>query len=273
MNLGNKKRIVLADFSPAGSTRKIGIHLAGKLSAASGILWAHRPFTLPGQRTQALTFDENAWVILAMPVYAGRIPSLLLPYMAQMKGEGAKAFLLNTYGNRDYDDALREMEALSIHAGMTVVGGAAIVTRHVFSDVIAKGRPDEKDLQAIDRQIPRIYEAFLRGNPVTMPGNEELSYYKPTGEDGESVNMIQVKPSTKPGCIRCLQCVRSCPLGSIDEDDPTYVPGKCMKCCSCVLACPLKLKHFDDPGFLSHKKALEEKLVERREPEFFLPSV
>lgn len=266
----NTKRFVLADFSPAGSTRKIGIYLAQKLSQTSGLAWEHRPFTLPKQRQEPLCFDEESLVIFAMPVYAGRIPSLLLPYVSQMKGDGAKVFLLSVYGNRHYDDALREMESLCVHAGMTVVGGAALIARHVFSDTIAKGRPDDKDYAALDDHIEVILDAFKRGKHVSMPGKEDLTYYQPKGVSGESVSIISVKPATKSGCIHCLQCVRSCPIGAIDEEDPSQVPGKCMKCCACVLACPLKLKHFDDEDFLSHLRALEEKLKERREPEFFL---
>lgn len=271
MKKKQNRKWVLADFSPAGSTRKTGIYLTQQLSALSGLLWEHRPFTLPKQRSEPLAFSKDDWVILAMPVYAGRIPSLLLPYMSTMSGQGARVFLLSVYGNRHYDDALREMEALSIHAGMTVVGGAAVIARHVFSETIAKNRPDAQDLSVLDAQIPQIIRAFEEGVPVSMPGNEDLTYYQPKGEYGEDVNIIQVKPSTKPGCIHCLQCVRSCPLGSIDEEDPSKTPGKCMKCYSCVLACPLKLKHFDDPGFLSHFRALEAKIQARREPEFFLP--
>lgn len=260
---------VLSEFSPTSGTRKIGLWLTQQLSAHSGLNWEHRPFTLPVQRKEPLLFAEHMRLIFAVPVYAGRVPSLMRPYLDQMRGEGAKVFLLAVYGNRDFDDALREMEYLSTAAGMKVVGGAALIARHVLVPGIAQGRPDEEDYSALLAQIPRIHRAFEEGISASMPGKEELSYYQPKGVQGEAVNMISLKPTTAPGCIHCLQCVKSCPLGSIDPKDPSHTPGKCMKCCACVLACPLRLKSFDDPGFLSHRDALAKMLTTRKEPAFF----
>lgn len=48
-------------------------------------------------------------MIAAVPVYAGRVPNVLLKYLNSMQGYGAKAVPLVLYGNRDYDDALVEL--------------------------------------------------------------------------------------------------------------------------------------------------------------------
>lgn len=271
MKENKEKQLILAEFSPSGSTNEIGTYLIKKLGEKTGMPWQHRSFTKPSERKERLFFDKDSWVVFAMPVYAGRLPSLLKPYLSHMQGRGAKVFLVSVYGNRHYDDALREMEEFSIAAGMTVVGGAAIVARHVFSEIIARGRPDKKDFEIIDRYIPSIIEAFTAGNSFVIPGEGELKYYQPTGIQDEKTNIVKVKPSTKAGCIACQKCVESCPLGSIDSLDPRVVSGKCMKCCACLLACPLGLKHFDDRDFQSHLLSLEENFIKRREPEFFLP--
>ena len=59
-------------------------------------------------------------------------------------------------------------------------------------------------------------------------------------------------------CGNCGWCAAHCPMGSIDPDDPSQVPGICIKCCACVKGCPAGAKYYDDPGYLYHKSELEE---------------
>lgn len=54
------------------------------------------------------------------------------------------------YGNREYEDALLELNNIVVEAGFQPVAGGAFIDEHSFendSTPIAKGRPDIKDLQ------------------------------------------------------------------------------------------------------------------------------
>ena len=90
-------------------------------------------------------------------------------------------------------------------------------------------------------------------------------YYKPLKEDGTPARFLKAKPKTHlDHCYFCRLCVRSCPMGAIDDDCVT-VSGVCIKCHACVRSCPEKAKYFDDPDFLSHVRMLESICVERAE--------
>ena len=71
-------------------------------------------------------------------------------------------------------------------------------------------------------------------------------------------------------CTRCGWCAAHCPMGSIDPDDFSRVPGVCIKCCACVKGCPAGAKYYDDPGYLYHKSELEEVYARPTENALFL---
>ncbi len=66
-------------------------------------------FTLPKTREKSVSFSKNDIVIVGVPVYAGRVPKVLLKYLNSIKGKGALAVAVVVYGNRNYDDALIEL--------------------------------------------------------------------------------------------------------------------------------------------------------------------
>lgn len=67
-------------------------------------------FTLPKVRNKQISFTEDDVVLVGVPVYAGRVPNVLLKYLNSIKGNGAIAVAVVVYGNRNYDDALIELK-------------------------------------------------------------------------------------------------------------------------------------------------------------------
>ena len=65
-------------------------------------------------------------------------------------------------------------------------------------------------------------------------------------------------------CEHCGLCAEICPMGAIDPNDPSNIPGTCIKCCACTTYCPSGAKKFDDPDFLSHTAMLEQFRTEAR---------
>ena len=107
MTIINKIRAVY--FSPTGTTRKIVTATAKGLSRTLKTDLEEYDFTLPKARTQSLRFTDSDLVVFGTPVYAGRVPNVLLPYLNTMQGNGALAVPIVLFGNRDYDDALIEL--------------------------------------------------------------------------------------------------------------------------------------------------------------------
>ncbi|HMM70554.1 MAG TPA: ferredoxin [Gudongella oleilytica] len=266
----------IVTFSPTGNTDRASGAIMSGIRAVDGkgidFIWVD--ITLPSGRRRALTFTKEDIVILGMPVYAGRLPNLLLPYLNTIEGNGAKCICVVTYGNRHYDDALIELSNLVEERGFITIAAAAVVGQHSFSEVLAKGRPDEDDIARLHGFGETIGRSLSASNPetnLTIPGNYPYRpYYRPISEDGEYVDFRKIKPETLENCIDCKLCASSCPMGSIDFTDVSRIPGPCIKCCACVRVCPVSAKVFTDKSFIWHKEELEERYKERREIDLFI---
>jgi len=227
-------------------------------------------FTLPKVREKSLSFSKDDIVIVGVPVYAGRVPNVLLKYLNSIRGNGALAVAVVVYGNRNYDDAFIELRDILDLDGFKVISGAAFIGEHSFSKTLAKNRPDEKDMDIVKSFADKIYSKIANGvdgQVLFEKGDKPYrNYYMPRDEDGKPVDIRKVKPKTKDSWIDCKLCVSVCPMGSIDFEDVTKVNGICIKCCACIKKCPVEAKYFDDIGYLKHKEELEINFIHRKEP-------
>lgn len=231
-------------------------------------------FTTPAVRKATPRFEETDLVIAGVPTIAGRVPNLLLPYLEKIKGNGAKGVAVVLFGNRNYDDSLMELYHLMKDGDINVIAGGAFIGEHSFSKTLAKGRPDLEDLEMVDEFARKIAQK-LQTNDFSEPaikGNWPLGpYYTPRDRHGNGIDIRKVKPKThKNRCINCKICAMVCPMGAIDFDDVSLVPGICMKCCACEKKCPTHAKYFDDEGYLYHMRELEDLYARRADPEYFL---
>ena len=265
-------------FSATGTTEKTVKTIAGTIAEEVGLPCESVSFTLKHEREQTLRFGAGDLVVLGVPVYAGRVPNVLLPFLTEkLAGNGALAVPVVLYGNRNYDDGLMELRNLLQKAGFVCVAGAAFVGEHSFSTVLAAGRPDAEDCalmegfaQAVGRKVRRLDTAPVR--PVVVGGCEPIRpYYKPRDRQGNFINILKVKPVTDmEKCNGCGLCAAKCPMGSIKPDNVAEVAGICIKCCACVKGCPTGAKSFIDEGYLYHQHELEEMYERRGEVEMFL---
>lgn len=265
-------------FSATGTTEVAVKTVAAAAAEELGCPWQAVSFTLPDERQEKLQFCTGDLVILGTPVYAGRVPNVLLPFLTQkVIGNGALAVPVVLYGNRNYDDALMELRNILQENHFACVAGAAFVGEHAFSTVLASGRPDMVDRQlmegfgqAVGRKVRRL--PFTPEEPVAVGGCEPIRpYYKPRDREGNFINILKVKPVTDMDkCSGCGLCARRCPMGSIDADNLAEVAGICIKCCACVKGCPTGAKYFTDEGYLYHQHELEEMYARRGEVEMFL---
>lgn len=284
-------RVASLYWSPTGTTRRVATRLASTLALHAGL---HRAAdvdctgTAAGlHRAEAAPFDAHDVVVVAVPVYAGRVPNVLLSYLRSLQGHGAIAVAVVVYGNRHYDDALVELVDLLNGACFNVVAGATFIGEHSFSKVLAAGRPDEADLVLADEYAMAIAKTISKTNSrhaandtgqgcaikgsLPIPGSRPYRpYYKPISASGEEVDIRKLVPETTPDCIHCGLCARICPMGSIDPSEPSVMRGICIKCGACVKRCPLGAKTFTDGAYLRHLYELERDCVARKEPELFM---
>ena len=93
-------------FSATGTTEKIVTGIANKIAEKSHgeIDVGPIDFTLPEARKKTYSFDKDTLVVAGVPIYAGRVPNVLLKFLNTISGNGATAIAVVLYGNRHYDD-------------------------------------------------------------------------------------------------------------------------------------------------------------------------
>lgn len=261
-------------FSPTGTTEKIikeiGEILLAKEDIAKGEIIN---FTYPNVREKGVSFYKNDILLIGVPVYAGRVPNVLLKYLNSIKGEGTMAIPLVLYGNRDYDDALIELNDILLSNGFNIIAAGAFIGEHSFSYTLAKDRPDEDDLSLAREFANAIYNNVKNNIDVELDikGNKPYrKYYIPKDEEDNPVDIRKVTPKTDDNCIDCKICAKVCPMGSIDYENVKILNGICIKCGACIKKCPTNSKCFDDFDYLRHKKELEDELKERKSPDIFI---
>lgn len=271
------KKIWAVYFSGTGTTRRTVERIASGLAEKLALPVEKVDFSRPQVRQQELRFDAADLVVFGTPVYAGRVPNVLLPFLQEkIVGGGALAVPVVLFGNRAYDDALMELRNILAADGLHPVAAAAFVGEHSFSRTLGQGRPNENDEALMDEFAAKTADLVRRlpaapEKPVAVGGQEPLRpYYTPRDHAGNPINILKVKPKTDmTRCGGCGLCAEMCPMGSIDPTDVSAVRGICIKCCACVKGCPTGAKYFDDAGYLYHQHELEAQYARPAENEVF----
>ncbi len=265
-------KIKLIYFSPTGTTQKILGSIARGLDVENV---EHCNLTLPEGAENAIPSLPDELVILGAPVYGGRLPAEAIKRFRQLRPNMSPAVSVVVYGNREFEDALLELNNLAIELGYCPVAGGAFIGEHSFATKdapIAKGRPDSLDVEKaiefgtrIKRTIETLPSADARME-LTIPGR--FPY-----EGGPRA--MSVSPLTKEDtCTLCGTCATVCPTAaiSIDAHVATAI-NQCIRCCACIKNCPTESRYWQDPMMKKLSTWLADNCAARKEPQVFLPRV
>lgn len=266
MNINSAKLIY---FSPTQTTRKV---IEGISQGLQVVNVEHVDLTLPDAEMQKLpVFYENL-ALIGSPVYSGRLPTVVISRLRELKGNGAPAVIVVVYGNRAYEDALTELRDVALEAGFKPIAAGAFIGEHSFSTnytPIAVGRPDLEDLWKAKAFGKMIHEkmtnmrALDEMRPLQILGNFPYKELRMLSDISPAIQEIL--------CTRCMKCTSVCPTAAINVADPTLIDkGSCIRCCACVKICPAGAKTMDDPRIKQAAEHLSANCSHRKEPETYL---
>ena len=277
-NTMERKKVWAVYFSATDTTKKTVLTIADEAARLLGAEREDYDFTLPGMRENGFAAGKDDLVIFGTPVYAGRVPNVLLKYLATIQGNGALAVPVVLFGNRNFDDGLIELRDILENTGFHTVAAAAFVGEHSFSKTLAAGRPDADDMKealAFAGKIAEKVKGLPDGEapaPVEVEGvpHPYRGYYQPRDRKGVSIDIRKVKSLVSGACDDCKICADVCPMGSISHENVREYTGICIKCGACIKKCPKQARYYEDEGYLYHQHELEEGYTRRAAISLFL---
>lgn len=222
-------------FSPTGGTLKAVELLDKELGLPSTMYDLTSPL-------DEVRLDQNSLALFAVPSFAGRCPQLALDNLKKVKGNGTKAIIVTTYGNRAFDDTLIELKDNVESLGFVPVAALALVTQHSIFPMFASRRPNKSDELWIKIATGQIKAKLETDNTdLQVPGKRP---YKAIGPN-------PLKPIVETEkCTKCGLCAEKCPTHAIDKAHPnTTEIAKCISCMRCLSLCPSKARYLDSETY------------------------
>lgn len=261
------RNIHLVYFSATYTTRKI----VREIARAFGVNVTEHDVTCGLPFGELNLGGEGNLLIAGAPVYAGRLPVRAARAFAMLRGTQTPAIAVSVYGNRDYDDALVELQDCVESQGFKAVAAAAFVGRHCIFPAVATDRPDAADMQKA-ADFARRCASLLAGTPdvASLPALK-VKGNRPYKQGGASTFCPTGDASL---CTGCLTCVRLCPAEAISAADPCATDAaKCMACGRCIVVCPHGARMFRGDAYAAFGTKFVAAFSARKEPEMFFGKV
>ena len=248
-------------FSPTGGTKKV----ADAVSKGIGKDVECIELCVPASKLVSTTLSEDDIIVIAAPVFGGRIPSLAVERISKIKGNGALCVIIAVYGNRAYDDALFELQDVATSAGYHVIAAIGAVAEHSIVREYGAARPDAADINELESYGKKIAEIVAQADirekaALTLPGNRP---YKKAGSGPV--------PSAGSSCEECGACAKMCPVGAIDIYNVKKTDKeKCVSCMKCISVCPRSARKIGSVMHFLVKTMLKKPCRERKMNELFI---
>ncbi len=217
----------------------------------------------------------NDLAIVGAPVYCGRIPPVAVARLKRIRARKTPAVVVAVYGNREYEDALRELRDVCAEVGFRPIAGGAFIGEHSYSSQsipIAAGRPDEADLDEAKRFGRFVKTKVTAQRAVDELGPVEVPGGFPYTEKHLSHCNSDVSPvTTETLCNLCGTCSAVCPTEAIVVGDSVLTDSdECILCTACVKNCPTGARSWQADLIAKTAKWLSTNCGERNEPEIYL---
>ncbi len=256
-------------FSPTGTTESVINSITDGLEFKDTELIN---LTKLSARKKSLKTTADQLLIVAVPVYMGRVPDLLNQWLNSIEADNTPAVCVVVYGNRVYEDALLELKDIVAKRGCLPIAGAAYIGEHSFSSVetpVAANRPDGNDLEHAFKFGSKVRAKLDSITSISTEDIVNVPGVRPYGGITKlwDVDFIAVSDL----CSQCGICAQICPVGAINEKDSTSIDHiKCISCCACIKKCPLKARSIKPGPVQDASNRLTTLFSEPKQPENFI---
>ncbi|MDE5966115.1 MAG: EFR1 family ferrodoxin [Lachnospiraceae bacterium] len=248
-------------FSPTGGTKQV----ADTITKAWGMSVNEIDLTNAQTDCATLNLKKDDIVIIAVPSYGGRVPSLAAQRISKIRGNQAQCVIVCVYGNRAYEDTLIELNDIAIKCGFKVIAAVAAIAEHSIMHQYAAGRPDTKDKQDLQNFAKKILEKIngssIETSTPQIPGKNP---YKKAGGAG-------LVPKADDKCTNCGLCAENCPAQAISKENLKVTDSKkCISCMRCVVKCPQSARKVNGAMVSVAALAIKKACSTRKENELYI---
>lgn len=250
-------------FSAKGTVKKTAQIIAAEFQMETV---EYNLLTEPLNKVTAIPAEDV--VLVSMPVYGGLIPHLCVPMLEKLQSKGAAAVIVGVYGNRDYDDALIQMQQILETGGFQVIAAGAFIAQHSVFPKVAAERPSAQDMTAMRIFAGRCRDiqkdpALYKGKRLFVKGNADYKTERLFGG-------IPFHPDGDRTCADCGACAKVCPTGAINPKEPRNTDtDKCISCGACIHVCPTNARDYHSKTYKAAALAFQAKCAFYKEPEVF----
>lgn len=224
-------RVTVFSFSPNGTTLEIAKAVTETFPKE---LVEEIDLTTFENRWKLYQFVRDELIVLALPVYYGRLPLVSDEIFNHLSSNGSAAIGVVTYAY-DAGKALEEMNSRLTSRGFSVCGLAAFASEYPFDRALGENRPNAADIKEACGFGKTVFEKVSR---AFEPNYAVVPYAKL--EDLRRTVQRPGKPSiVAASCTRCGLCAQGCPVYAINPHDPTETDSfRCILCGRCIDRCP-----------------------------------
>ena len=227
-------------------------------------IFSYKSFNILKKKIEyTVEFKKEDIVIVGVPVYYGRVPEIIISSLKNLKGNDANAIIVTTYGNREVDDALLELNNILREQGLNIVGGIAVVGKHSIFSRLAEGRPNEEDFQIVDE--------FSLNSAIKIKDKIYNDFYIPGNENYRLMGEPHFFPKGDEKCDSCGICWNICPSKAIDSKTPTETNTEiCIACGACIYNCPQNSRKYIGEDYYSMEEEFINKFFSYKKSKYYI---
>jgi ferredoxin/flavodoxin len=248
-----KEKVLIAYFSPAGSTRHVARVIEKQFQALGTDVWmVDLGECRDGATEISRQIEEskgNSCLFIGSPVYVSHaVPRVMECIAGLTENTGAFAVPFVTWGGACSGISLFEMGNALLNKGITVLGAGKILAVHSLmwqlEHPLGKGHPDSNDDRMVKDLVNHIHHKLHSAIPKEIQLADLTCQSKENHAEMENISLeaakahMPIREIDTTLCTQCQICQEVCPVDAIALTPYPEFGHNCVFCFSCMKQCP-----------------------------------